>query len=361
MHGKDGLTRVIGQLQGLELPAPAWEERILPARIQRYNPADLEHLCLSGVVTWGRLNAGGALGAEEELEDDLPPKARTRRPGPVRNSPLAFVLRDDLGVFLAPASEEGLLAGLPSAAREVAEFLAERGASFLPEITKGTGRLPTEVEDALWDLVSAGLVSGDGVAGLRLLLGRNKPPARHTRLRAVPGGRSGAISSRGRPLPAGRWSLWRRDAVEEEPAERDELVARQLLRRYGVVFRDLLARERNAPPWRVLLPVYRRLEARGEIRGGRFVNGFVGEQFALPEAIESLRAVRRSGDDTETIILPAADPLNLVGIIVPGQRVSPFSTLAVAYRNGVAIDVAPLGTLRSRLWGRESAAPAPAR
>jgi len=136
-------------------------------------------------------------------------------------------------------------------------------------------------------------------------------------------------------------------------------VARQLLRRYGVVFRDLLARERNAPPWRVLLPVLRRLEARGEIRGGRFVNGFVGEQFALPEAVESLRAVRRSGDDEGTVILPAADPLNLIGIIVPGQRVSPFSTLAVAYRNGVAIDVAPLGTLRSRLWGRESAAPSP--
>ena len=205
-------------------------------------------------------------------------------------------------------------------------------------------------------------MSGDGVAGLRLLLGRNKPPARHTRLRAVPGGRSGAISGisgRGRPLPAGRWSLWRRDAAEEDPAERDELVARQLLRRYGVVFRDLLVRERNAPPWRVLLGVLRRLEARGEIRGGRFVNGFVGEQFALPEAVESLRAVRRSGDDAGTVILPAADPLNLIGIIVPGQRVSPFSTLAVAYRNGVAIDVAPLGTLRSRLWGRESAAPSP--
>ena len=255
----------------------------------------------------------------------------------------------------------------------MAEFLAGRGASFLPEIARGTGRLPAEVEDALWDLVSAGLVSGDGVAGLRLLLGRNRPPARHTRLRAVPGGRSGAISGRGRPLPAGRWSLWRRDAsdgVEEDPrsstgersiksAERDELVARQLLRRYGVVFRDLLVRERNAPPWRVLLPVLRRLEARGEIRGGRFVNGFVGEQFALPEAVESLRAVRRSGDDAGTVILPAADPLNLIGIIVPGQRVSPFSTLAVAYRNGVAIDVAPLGTLRSRLWGRESAAPSP--
>ena len=263
-------------------------------------------------------------------------------------------------MFLVPATEAALLSGLPSAAREVAEYLAARGASFLPEITKGTGRLPTEVEDALWDLVSAGLVSGDGVAGLRLLLARNKPPARHSRLRAVPGGRTGAISARSRPLPAGRWSLWRRDAVDEDPAERDEILARQLLRRYGVVFRDILVRERNAPPWRVLLPIYRRLEARGEIRGGRFVNGFGGEQFALPEAIESLRALRRSGDDAETVILPAADPLNLVGIIVPGQRVSPFSTLAVAYRNGVAIDVAPLGTLRSRLWGRESAAPAPA-
>jgi ATP-dependent Lhr-like helicase len=177
----------------------------------------------------------------------------------------------------------------------------------------------------------------------------------------VPGGRAGAIAPRGRPLPAGRWSLWRRDAEDPAGADqagRDEIIARQVLRRYGVVFRDLLARERSAPPWRVLLPIYRRLEARGEIRGGRFVNGFVGEQFALPEAIESLRAIRRSGDETETIILSAADPLNLSGIIVPGQRISPFSTLAVAYRNGVAIDVGPLGTLRSRLWGRESAAPA---
>ena len=113
------------------------------------------------------------------------------------------------------------------------------------------------------------------------------------------------------------------------------------------------------PPWRVLLPVYRRMEARGELRGGRFVGGFVGEQFALPEAVEALRAIRRAGDETETVILSAADPLNLVGIIVPGPRVSPFSTLAVAYRNGALVDVAPLGTLRSRLWGRESAAPVP--
>ena len=354
LHGKEGLHRVIGQLQGLELPAPAWEERVLPARIRRYDPADLEHLCLSGVVAWGRLNTNLE---ESEAHEDVA-AVRARRPGPVRNSPLAFVLREDLASFLGPAGEADLLARLPAAAREVADYLRERGASFLPEITKGTGRLPTEVEDALWDLVAAGLVSGDGVAGLRMLLGRNKPPARHTRLRAVPGGRSSMTSPRGRPLPVGRWSLWRREAVAKDPAAHNEVVARQLLQRYGVVFRDLLARERNAPPWRALLPVYRRLEARGEIRGGRFVGGFVGEQFALPEAVESLRALRRTGDETETIILAASDPLNLVGIIVPGQRVSPFSTLAVAYRNGVAIDVAPLGTLRSRLWGRESAAPA---
>ncbi|HMC08873.1 MAG TPA: DEAD/DEAH box helicase, partial [Actinomycetota bacterium] len=358
LHGKDGLTRVIEQLQGLELPAPAWEERVLPARIRRYDPADLEHLCLSGVVAWGRLTGGGP-GNEEDAGDGAP--ARTRRPGPVRNSPLAFVLREDLPAFIAPADEEALLARLPAASREVAAFLAERGASFLAEITKGTGRLPSEVEDALWDLVSAGLVSGDGVAGLRLLLGRNRPPARRARLRAVPGpgrGATGALS-RGRPLPVGRWALWRRDAGLEDPSARDEIAARQFLRRYGVVFRDLLARERTAPPWRVLLPIYRRMEARGELRGGRFVGGFVGEQFALPEAVEALRAIRRAGDETETVILSAADPLNLVGIIVPGPRVSPFSTLAVAYRNGALVDVAPLGTLRSRLWGRESAAPAP--
>src|SRR5207237_1313452 len=131
MHGKDGLMRVVGQLQGLELPAPAWEERILPARIQRYNPADLEHLCLSGVVTWGRLSTGGAAAADEELDEDLPPKARSRHPGPVRSSPLAFVLREDLPLFLVPATEDSLLAGLPAAARAVAEDLAGGGTALM--------------------------------------------------------------------------------------------------------------------------------------------------------------------------------------------------------------------------------------
>ncbi|HEU5002605.1 MAG TPA: DEAD/DEAH box helicase [Actinomycetota bacterium] len=349
LHGKDGLTRVLEQLQGLELPAPAWEERVLPARIKRYDPADLEHLCLSGVVAWGRLNPS----CDEEPADDPGAGApRARRAGPVRNSPLAFVLREDLEAFLAPADEHALAGRLDAAAREVAEWLAARGASFLTDIAKGTGRMLSEVEDALWDLVAVGLVSGDGVAGLRLLLGRNKPAPRHTRLRSVPG----AMGGRSRPLPVGRWSLWRGETAEMSPDERTDRAARQLLRRYGVVFRDVLARERTVPPWRDLLPVYRRMEARGEIRGGRFVTGFIGEQFALPEAVDSLRAVRRAGDDNETLILPASDPLNLAGILVPGTRLSPFSTLAVAYRNGSAVDVGPLGTLRARLWGAPESA-----
>jgi ATP-dependent Lhr-like helicase len=380
LHGREGLLRVIEQLQGLELPAPAWEERIFPARVRAYDPADLEHLCLSGVVAWGRLAPPGSSepgssepgssepgssepgssepGSSEEIESaEEEVRPRTRRPGPVRNSPLAFVLRDDLAAFCAPLDEGAVLARLPAAAREVAAHLASRGASFLPDITRGTGRMPSEVEDALWDLVSVGVVSGDGVAGLRHLLGRNRPAGRHMRLRAIPG----TVPARSRPLPAGRWSLWRTQAVDPSLTDeaRLEQAARQLLRRYGVVFRDLLARERGAPPWRALLPVLRRLEARGQIRGGRFVNGFVGEQFALPEAVEALRAVRRGGDESETVIVHAADPLNLVGIVVPGARMSPFSTLAVAYRNGVAVDAGPLGSLRSRLWGREAAAPAP--
>jgi ATP-dependent Lhr-like helicase len=330
---------------------------VLPARIRRYDPADLEHLCLSGVVAWGRLSPPGAQTNGGTQPEEAAGTGRSRRPGPARNSPLAFVLREDLPDFLSAGAEDAVQGRLSTRSQDVAAYLSEHGASFLGEISKGTGRLLSEVEDALWDLVSEGLVSGDGVAGLRLLLGRNRPQSRHARLRAVPGGRTTGALSRGRPLPVGRWALWRRESVLEDPAPHHEAIAHQLLRRYGVVFRELLAREATAPPWRTLLPIYRRLEARGEIRGGRFAGGFVGEQFALPEAVEALRALRRAGDDTETVIVAAADPLNLMGIVVPGPRVSPFSTLAIAYRNGVAVDVAPLGTLRSRLW-REPAAPA---
>ncbi len=346
LHGREGASRVVAQLQGLELPAPAWEERVLPARIQRYDPSDLEYLCLSGTVAWGRLNEGAEVTEEEE---SAPPARPRRRPGPARNTPIGFLMREDLSLFVAARrSLDESLRPLSSAAREVAGHLERRGASFLSEIVKSTGRMPAEVEDALWELVSAGLVSGDGVAGLRLLLQVSRPSKRAstpTRLRALP-----AAGGRRRALPVGRWALYGQEIEPGAGLEHDQAIARQLLRRYGVVFRDLLARERAAPPWRVLLEVYRRLEAQGTIRGGRFVSGFVGEQFALPEAVEALRAVRRSGEDSQEVIVSAADPLNLVGIILPGARISPFSGLSIAYRNGVAIEVGPLGTIRSRLW-----------
>ncbi len=205
--------------------------------------------------------------------------------------------------------------------------------------------MPSEIDDALWELVSRGLVTGDGMAGLRRLLQAGaRQYSRRRQLRALTGGRAHS-----RPLPVGRWSLWQ---VSGEPAHgdaRDEAVARQLLRRYGVVLRDLLARERHVPPWRRLLELYRRWEARGEIRAGRFVAGFSGEQFALPEAVEALRAVRRAPEETEAIVIAAADPLNLVGILLPGARVGSTSGFGLAYRNGVPVEVGPMGVLLSRL------------
>jgi ATP-dependent Lhr-like helicase len=253
-----------------------------------------------------------------------------------------------------------VLEGLSSAAADVARHLVKHGASFLGDIAKGARRLPAEVEDALWELVASGLVSGDGVAGLRRLLRpglafrrrrltlRTQPAGRRRLMPAGPPGVYG-ITAHGRPLPTGRWSLWARPA--EPPAREDRLEAwaRQLLRRYGVVLRDLLLRERAAPPWRSLLEVYRRLEARGEIRGGRFVDGPLGEQFALPEAVEALRGVRRVPEETAVVVISAADPLNLVGTFLPGARISPFSGLAIAHRNGVPVESGPPGVVFSRL------------
>jgi ATP-dependent Lhr-like helicase len=339
LHGRDGVLSIIRQLQGLELPAPSWEEHILPSRVRLYDPADLEYLTLSGAVTWGRLTANGAGDSEEPAE----PRRARRRQAPGRSSPLAFVQRDDLPFFLhRPPGPGEVLDGASSAAVEVARFLADRGASFMPDVVKGTRRMPSEVEDALWELVSRGAVSGDGVAGLRQLLHGSVRERARRRMRAMTGSRT-----HGRSLPVGRWALWQ-PAEDASREERDEAIARQLLRRYGIVFRDLLARERIAPPWRTLLPIYRRWEARGEIRGGRFVAGFVGEQFALPEAVDAMRAVRRLSDDNDAVVVTVADPLNLVGIILPGARVSPFSGQAIAYRNGVPVEVGPLGILLSR-------------
>lgn len=324
LHGRQGLLEVLRKLAGFELPSPAWEEWVLPSRLDPYDPAELEQLCLAGVVAWGRI-----AGPEPE-------RAGSRAWRLARNTPIAFLLREDLPVYLTDRAPPARLSGL---AREVEEYLRTRGASFLGEVSRALRRMPSEVEEALWQLVAAGRVAGDGVAGLRSLLSRSRRPVGRRRLRLASGPRS---------LPVGRWSLWRADEQLPEP-ERVERVADQLLRRYGVVFREVLARERAAPPWRELVRLYRRWEAQGRLRGGRFVSGFVGEQFALPEAVEALRAVRRRERDDEVVVISSADPLNLVGILLPGERIPPSAGLGIALRDGAVSAVGPMGALLHRL------------
>jgi ATP-dependent Lhr-like helicase len=357
LHGRAGLVQMIGQLQGLELPAPAWESQIFPARIGRYDPFTLEDLCLAGEVSWGRL---GIRAPADPVEAPQPHardgrKAIRRVLAPTRAAPLAFMLREHLSWLLQPASGsfDEVIAGLSDLARAVAEALKQHGASFLSDLAQHTGRLPIQVEDGLWELVACGLVTGDGIAGLRTLL---TPEIKRRPTRRLAGRRLGGRPS-ARLMPVGRWSLlrpvWTAEATAGAVQHRDEALARQLLRRYGIVFRELLARETPMPSWRTLLLIYRRLEARGEIRGGRFVAGFVGEQFALPEAVDGVRAVRRQAKAAETVIVAAADPLNLVGILTPGPRLSPFTQQVIVYRCGVPVEIGALGAVKSRLHGQE--------
>jgi len=363
LHGRDGIRAVVAQLEGLELPGPAWERDVLPARIASYDPGDLEQLCLAGEIAWGRLRVARPAEDAEQGAGDGPSGGAQgrRRQAPTRAAPLAFVLREDLDELLEPLPAGGTwIEELSLVARDVLAHLERRGASFLADIARAIRRLPTEVEDALWELVTSGLVTGDGVAGLRTLLlpeekrqARTARGARATRraggagarhLQAIPG-RSGR-----RLMPVGRWSLLHAGGgVSQDAAQHAERVARRLLRRWGVVFKQLCARERRLPPWRDLLAALRRLEARGEVRGGRFVAGFVGEQFALPEAVEALRSVRKRREGEETVVIAAADPLNLVGILTPGTRVSPFSGQVIAYRDGVPVEIGELGAVLSKL------------
>ncbi|HEV2283562.1 MAG TPA: DEAD/DEAH box helicase, partial [bacterium] len=360
LHGRDGVAEVVGMLQGLEVPAPAWDEHVFPGRVRLYDPEDLNVLCLNGLVTWGRLSAGPAAGSNGE---------GARGTSMSRSAPIALLLREDLGGFVDPDGGASTDATLRGAAADVFRYLSERGASFLTDIARGIGRLPADTETALWELVAKGLVSGDGFAGLRRLIDRSDPNRRRRYFSRLardsrPGGLqhvNGPGPHAGRPprraLPAGRWAVWRPGDIALKPDERDAVVARQLLRRYGVVFRDLLARDRALPPWRRLLDVYRRWEAQGQVRGGRFVAGVAGEQYALPGAVEALRAVRREPDETADVVISAADPLNLAGILLPGERISPLSGLAIVLRNGVVVDTGPYGALlASRRAASEMAA-----
>src|SRR5262249_15769768 len=227
--------------------------------------------------------------------------------------------------WMIPHREVGEdVANLSSDARKVLQFLRQRGASFFADIVRGAGGLKSEVEAALWELVAAGLLTADGFDNLRALI----DPKRRS-------GQGSGKNARPRHS-AGRWSL----LYSGEPVDRNraiEAICWTLLRRYGVVFREMFTRESVVPKWREVLITLRRLEDRGEIRGGRFVNGFVGEQFALPVAVESLRAQRGLPALGEIIMVSAADPLNLVGILVPGEKVPANSGRVVAFRDGVAV------------------------
>jgi len=306
LHGADGLFQVLRQLQGYEISAAAWESNVLPRRIANYDPELLDRLCLSGEVMWGRLSPHPALETEGG-----------RRVRPTRVAPLALFLRDDAKRLLSPASNQVPLLSHP--ARDVLTALESHGASFFNELVRATRRLASEVEDGLWELVAAGLVTGDGFENVRALI----DPKRRR-------GEGRGRSARPRHA-AGRWALLNRSEVATET----EFFAGQLLDRWGVVFRDMLSRETLAPPWRDLLQVYRRMEARGEIRGGRFVGGFVGEQFARPEALDLLRHLRRSAKTGERLEIAPADPLNLSGIVLPGPRTGALTQVPLRLLDGV--------------------------
>ncbi|HEV2987208.1 MAG TPA: DEAD/DEAH box helicase [Candidatus Angelobacter sp.] len=327
VRDEHGTLEVLRQLQGFEIPASAWERQILERRISNYDAKFLDQLCMTGAVGWGRLSAHPAM-----LEETA---GTTRRVVPTSVAPITFFVRDEAewlalpSVRSAHADLEKEAPGLSPIAHEVLAFLRSRGASFFADIVRGSGKLKAEVETGLWELVAAGLVTADGFDNLRSLI----DPKRRS-------GQGPGKTNRPRHS-SGRWSLLYQSGSQSEhhkPNEAIEGVCRMLLHRYGVVFRELLVRESILPRWRELLIAFRRLEDRGEIRGGRFITSFIGEQFALPIAVESLRAMRNIPPTEETITISAADPLNLAGIVVPGERVPAISGKYVTFKDGVVVE-----------------------
>jgi ATP-dependent Lhr-like helicase len=328
LSGERGLLQVLRQLQGFEIPANAWEKQVLARRLNEYDPAALDQLCLTGAVGWGRLSPHPAtLEVSSTATGSAGSSESRRRVVPTSVAPITFFVREESDWMQPHLSEQEQSCErvLSPAAQSVLEFLRRRGASFFADIVRGTDKLKAEIETALWELVAAGMVTADGFDNLRSLINPKR--------RIGPGS---AKAPRPRHT-TGRWSvLYPAEASDRNKVA--EAICWMLLRRYGVVFREVLARESNLPKWRELLIAFRRLEARGEVRGGRFVSGFLGEQFALPEAVESLRAMRNVPADGELVTISAADPLNLVGIIVPGERVPAISGKYVSFRDGVAVE-----------------------
>ncbi|HKS10729.1 MAG TPA: DEAD/DEAH box helicase [Pyrinomonadaceae bacterium] len=340
MEGPESVRAIIEQLEGFEAPAAAWEGEILPSRLVEYDPAWLDALCLSGEVVWARLTPPVRTTTDANAD-------RPRGAGPVKNTPIALLKRKNFALWSSvfPSLPATTANEFSTTTQVVYEYLKHRGASFFTDIVESSGLLRSQVEESLAELVANGVVVSDSFTGLRALL---TPGSRKTQAAARRKHRQPVYEM----ASAGRWSIIHREngngstsnrnnqnPIDQEKAEE---IAWTLLRRYGVVFKRLLEREGMNLPWRVLLRIYHRLEARGEIRGGRFVAGISGEQFALPDAVGMLRAIRREGAQDSMISVTAADPLNLVGIIIPGNRITAHTSNRVLYHDG-----APIAALES--------------
>lgn len=320
LHDEEGLLEIIKKLQGFEIPANAWENQIFKKRLDHYYPSLLDHLCLTGVIAWGRISSHPAIAATDSVS--ATDRSTPKRVIPRSVAPITFFVREESDWLPTENrfNDVETLLGLSPIAKSVYAFLKQRGASFMADIIRGVDKLQAEVETALWELVAGGVITADSFDNLRALIDpkrRRDQRRRKAQLR----------------YSTGRWSLlyFEKSTHKEKQVE---ACCWMLLHRYGIVFRDLLAREKNIPKWHELLMTFRRLEAKGEIRGGRFVSQFKGEQFALPYAVDSLRAMKQQETDDQEITLSTLDPLNLVGIILPGEKLAAMGQNQVTLKNG---------------------------
>ena len=330
MQGPDAMLAVLDQLEGTEVAAGAWESEVLPARISGYEPAWLDEQCLAGRYVWARIS--------EPSRETAGESQRVRAAAPVRATPICLLGRRNLK-FWGALSVDSPKPKLGASAAAVASVLMSQGASFFDELVEVTQLLPVQVEEALAELVALGLTNSDSFAGLRALL----LPAERRRGAALRSRRRVALFGM---ADSGRWSWVRRVTPGTREAVTEQVV-RTLLKRWGVLCWQLSRSEAAwMPPWRELVGCLRRLEARGEIRGGRFIAGLSGEQYALPEAVGALREIRRKAPGDQHVSLSAVDPLNLTGLLTAGPRVPALTANRVLYRDGLPVATLISGEVR---------------